>query len=995
MPKISFSHPYYLLLLLILIPLAVWVFRQSLADLHGGRGRWALGARLALLSLLALAVAGVAVSQPTRKLAVLFVLDRSASIPPEQQQWAVDFINATRRSMGANDKAGILVFGSDAYLELEPRAKITIRQIRSIVGRDNTNIAGAIRLALAAMPDNAQRRIVLLSDGNENVQSAIRTARDAVADDVQIDVVPVGYEYEREVMVDKLISPSKVKIGEPFEVRVVIRSTVDTPAVLRLKRSGELISQQRIDLLEGPNVITFNQMLDEARFYTFEAIVEVTGDQLPDNNRGMSFTVVKGKPRVLIVDNEPADAAFLANALAAQKVQVEVRRPGQLPTTLGEFQDYDSVVLSNVSAEQLSPDQMKMIRNNVRDLGAGLVMIGGDQSFGPGAYRGTPIEEALPVNMEVQKRKIMPVGAVAMILHTMEFQDGNRWARETAAAVIDVVGEEDYVGVLDYEMAGNQWGIPMQKAQNKSRIKAALYNLNPGDAPDFHSILTMAHKGLTTTAKEAAVKHIIIISDGDPTPPSQALMQKIVKDRITISTVSVFPHGTGTATMRAMAKIGKGQFYDVKSPAEIPRIFLKEARRILKPAIIEEPFTPSILPESILLEGLSPPPPLLGYVATTPKRAPGVEIAMTSDRDDPILVSWRYGLGKAVAFTSDAKNRWAAPWLANWGGDFTKFWAQTVRWTIRSSARANLNAQVEIRQQQGRIVVDALDEQGNFINGLDLRGTVSSETKSLKLRMDQTAPGRYEGKFDAPDKGHYMISLAYKDEKGVQRIHTVGTAIPYSPEYKELSADTAVLSNLAGQTKGRVWPPLSPEFIKADHRELFRHDRLSHTAPRELWPYLLLAAALLLPFDIAIRRLSITPGEAMAWLGGKVGAMAGTVSERRRAPERERDPAMGRLFRAKQAASARITSDEEAVQFRASTTPPAQTGSPAQPPTASTPIAGTPTPEQPRAARPAPSLAPEPAAAEEEPTERLGSTETTSRLLARKRRLRDKQNEQK
>jgi len=992
MPKISLSHPYYLLLLLALIPLAVWVHRESLAGLRGGRANWALGFRVALVTLLCLALAGLAVSQPTRKLAVLFVLDRSDSIPPDKKTAALEFVNMAARAMEpGRDEAGLLVFGSDAYLEMETTESLRVRQILSVVGRDSTNIAQAVRLALASFPGDAQKRIVLLSDGNENIEEVLRTsARDAQADGVQVDSVPLVYEYTQEVMADKLVMPSQVKIGEPFEVRLILRSTMDTTAVLRLLRNGSMISQQRVRLRPGPNVVSFEQSLEEPRFYTYEAIVEVEGDQLPDNNRGLGFTVVKGKPRVLIVDNYPEDSRFLATALGAQQVHAEIKRPAELPTTLAEFQNYDSVVLSNVSADQLSVDQMKMIRSNVRDLGSGLVMIGGDQSFGPGAYRGTPIEDALPVRMEVQKQKVMPVGAVAMVLHTMEFGDGNRWARETAAAVIDVVGEEDFVGVLDYEV-GEQWGIPMQRARNKSQLKSALYRLNPGDMPDFHQIVKMALDGLQRDAKPAAVKHIIIISDGDPTPPSQALMKQIVDAKITISTVTVFPHGTGTETMEMMAEIGKGEFYNVTQPEEIPRIFLKEAQRVLKPAIIEEPFQPRLLEDSRLLQGIESTPPLLGYVATTPKEAPGVEVAMVSDRDDPVLASWRYGLGRSVAFTSDAKNRWAAPWLANWGANFTRFWAQTVRWTIRSTARAELDAQVDIRQQQGQIVVDAIDARGNFINGLDLRGSVASPNHSLKLRLDQTAPGRYEGRFSAPEKGQYMISLAYMDDQGIQRLHTIGAAIPYSPEYQELTANSSVMTNLAEQTGGKLWPTPAAEMKPNDTREMFRHDRASHTAPNELWPLLLLLAALLLPFDVAVRRLAITPMEVWQWAQARI-AVART-GRRRHGAAREREPAMDRLFEAKEAASQRITSDDEAVSFRERLRDRATTGPAAPPPPTST-VASTP-PTARRAAAPPPEAPPSPAAAAPESTpaaaeEPIGSSELTDRLLRLKRRRRDK-----
>lgn len=908
MPLISFSHPWYLLLLPLLVAGAVYVSRHSLAGLQGWREKWSLGLRIALIGCAVLALAGLQVRQPAKRLAVLFVLDQSDSIPPEQKRQALEYVNQAAKKMGPNDDGGVLVFGGDAYMELEPKPILSLKRIHSLPPRDYTNIAGALRLALAALPDDAQRRVVLLSDGNENLGSALQEAAAATSGQVQVDAVPISYRYERETLLEKMIVPSEAKVGEPFEVRIIARSTVKNAAVLRLLRNGELIAQQAVDLLAGPNVITFHQSLEQAKFHTYEAVIETRDDQLPDNNRALGFVLVKGKPRVLIVDNDPRDARFLAAALQGQKLETDIRAPGQLPATLAEFQSYDSVVLSNVGAYQLTPEQMKAIRSSVRDLGTGLVMIGGENSFGPGAYRGTPIEEALPVDMEVRKQKVMPVGAVAMVLHTCEFPDGNRWARETAAAVVDVLGERDKVGVLLYD-TGERWGIEMQPAVNKEKIKAELYNLNPGDMPDFHGMLKLADDGLMRNAKEAAVKHIIVISDGDPSPPSPELMSRIAKNRITVSTIAVFPHGTGTGTLQGMAQVGKGEFYNVKNAADIPRIFLKEAQRVLKPAIIEEAFTPNVLRDSQLLAGITSTRPLLGYVATTPKQAASVEVAMTSKRDDPILASWRFGLGKSVAFMSDAKNRWAAPWLTD-SPTFARFWAQTIRWTVRSTARADLDTQVEIRQRRGKVVIDVVDSKGEFINNLDIKGSVAGEKVSPKLRIDQTAPGRYEGEFEAPDKGQYMIGLSYTDKNAknaTPRSHTVGAAVPYSPEYRDLTANTAVLTNLADRTGGRVYPSLAPEMHQEDLERVWRHDRRSHRAPQDLWAALVLTAALLLPLDIGVRRLMVSRTEWVAMGAMVYAATLGRLGVRRGQDEREE--AMGSLLGAKARAARRMGSE--------------------------------------------------------------------------------------
>lgn len=932
---IAFSHPGYLLLLL-LSPWLIGVSRRSLAGLRPGRARLALGLRLAIFVLLVLGLSGLQVARPSRTLTVLFLLDLSDSIPRDRQDAALRFVDGVARRMGPHDRAGVIVFGSDAYVEYLPRPGLRVGGVHTVLSRQYTDIAGAIRLALAAFPDDTQKRIVLLSDGNENHGRAVEEAAAAMAAGVSIDVVPIPYAYERELLLEKMTAPGEAKQGEPLELKVLATATHDTTATLRLWRNDQLVSEQPIRLLKGKSLLSVPQTITQPGFHRFEAQLSGEGDTRAENNRALTFTHVRGRPRVLYVEGRREEGRFLAQALRGQEVDVELRGAEQIPTNLAEFQNYDSVILSNVGAWRLSADQMKMLQSNVRDLGAGLVMIGGEQSFGAGAYGGTPIEAALPVEMDVQKQKQMPTGAVAMIMHSCEFPDGNQWAAETAAGVIEVLGSRDHVGVLLYD-SGDRWGIPLQPVRDKAALQQQVFQLQPGDMPSFEPTLRLAYDALR--AVDARVKHIIILSDGDPSPPTDSLLQAIVKAKITISTVAVFPHDTLAPTLQVIARIGKGRFYNVTSAAQIPRIFLKEATTVLKPAVIEEPFFPKVDPTSPFLKGVAPAsiPPLLGYVAASPK--PVADVAMLTKRDDPLLASWQYGLGRAVAFTSDAKNRWAAHWV-DWE-NYAKFWAQVVRWTIRSTARTPLETSVAIERRQGHVTLDAVDETGAFLNFLDLTGNVVTPERTLKLKLQQTAPGRYEGSFDAPDVGQYIVSIAYRDAQGRRRLHTTGTAVPYSPEYRELEANTATLVRIAETTGGRVLPALGGEDplardeatqvrsdadtkhggARARHgaasstdlaATIFRRDRRTRATPQDLWPLLFLLAALLFPIDVAVRRLMIEPAEALAWAQrGRAWVVARLPHWRRRAP-RPREPVLERLLVRKERAVARMEKEHPA-----------------------------------------------------------------------------------
>ena len=154
--------------------------------------------------------------------------------------------------------------------------------------------------------------------------------------------------------------------------------------------------------------------------------------------------------------------------------------------------------------------------------------------------------------------------------------------------------------------------------------------------------------------------------------------------------------------LEEIARLGNGRFYVADDPAQVPQIFAKETVTASKSAINEQPFSPAVVrPTQVLSEiRLDEAPFLLGYVVTRPK--PTAEVILATESGDPLLAWWRYGLGMSVAFTSDAKARWAAEWLS-WP-QFGQFWAQVVRHALRKAeAKGTFVASRAQRPQGGRL----------------------------------------------------------------------------------------------------------------------------------------------------------------------------------------------------------------------------------------------------------------------------------------------------
>lgn len=850
-----FTHPIWLLLL---APAWAWILYLSIrsnAQLSAAR-RWAVvTVRLLIVTALILAVAGWQWRHPREGMNIFFALDRSESIPSAQQEWAREYVNLAAAGKRNDDRAGVVVFGSQAGIESSPGAVVKLDKVHAVVDSDRTDLSAAIRLATAAFPDVGQKRLVLLTDGNENVGDAYEAVLAARPLSVSIDVVPLGVRRVNDVSVQKLTLPNRLKKGQPFEVKIFAEADHPTAGTLRLFRNDELLGEQRITLEAGKNLFSFPQTLDNADFYKYDIQLDVAGDSTPQNNRAINFTNVRGDPRILFVSSDPEKDAPLAEALRGSKLNLTIIEPGLFPENLAEMQSYDAILLSNVAAGDLGTLLLRRLQSAVLDFGIGLVCVGGDQTYAAGGYRGTPLEIALPVDMELSSKKVLPNGALAMVMHGMEFMNGNQIARQTALGVLDALGPQDELGVVLWD-GREKWLFPLTKVGDKRNLASQIAGMNQGDLPSFQNVMEMAYEGLKKST--ANLKHIIVFSDGDPGAPSDALMDSIVTDRITVSTVLIAGHA-GPETMMRIADRGNGRFHDVRSPAQLPQIFIKEASVILKSAIFEEPFQPRLAAVSEPVQGIGAGeyPPLLGYVATTAK--PRAETPLLSQKGDPVLAHWQYGLGRAVAFTSDGRAKWARNWLS-WDR-YQQFWTQIVQWSLRRVASSDFTTEVAVENGEGIISVEALDPEGNFQNFLDLRTVVVSPAGEREaVRLVQSGPGRYEARFPTREVGAYLLNLMEYGNGQLLGSQVLGLSVNYSPEFNASEPNLHFLRRLAEAGRGNL---LSPD-PSIDNP--FDHDRQKTFQPRDLWPWLLQFAILVFPVDVGIRRIQIDREEwARAW----------------------------------------------------------------------------------------------------------------------------------
>ena len=499
----------------------------------------------------------------------------------------------------------------------------------------------------------------------------------------------------------------------------------------------------------------------------------------------------------------------------------------------------------------MTKKQMEGIRDYVREQGGGLIMIGGEESFGLGGYYRTPIEEALPVTMEVKQKVEIPSLAVvlsidrsgSMAMTTDDKATKLDIAKEASHLVVDLLDDRNEVGVMSWDTEF-VWDSPMRPARDKQAIHHAIATIKAGGGTDGYPALKEAYQVLFD--RPALLKHVIFLSDGQMTRGDFAgLIRRMSKDKITVSTVAI-GKDADVQLMIDIAKWGRGRFYYTDEGATVPRIFTLETQLASKASLVEQPFKASVASpghEAIQEIDWKEAPPLGGYVATTLKG--NAEMVLMTHQEDPLLATWRYGLGRSAAFTSDAKGKWGVLWL-RWG-NFNKFWSQVTRWTLRTGSRSDTVATVSRVDETGEIMVDAIDSKGEFINFLDSQvGVVAPNKQRDMVELEQVGPGRYRGRFPASQEGVYLVGMAQRKGDQIVGSQLAGLVVPYSQEFRDLGVDETFLREISELTGGG--PVARP-------RDVFLLNRRKSRLSLDLWPWLLGAAAVLLVPEIGLRRV--------------------------------------------------------------------------------------------------------------------------------------------
>lgn len=881
--SLTFADPRALALLLALPLVALISFAVRRSDRGGPGDHLALGVRLAILASVTLSLAQPAFAMPNQSLSVVFAVDASDSLGPQERARALAFVQRALGAMRGGDQAGVVAFGKEARVLRPVQAAGSAASSQPLRLPDGlgaaTDIAAGLKLAASLLLPDGARRIVLVSDGQDNGGQVLDEARQLEAGGIQVVTVPVGKMPNPEVVVDGIEVAPYTRAEEPIDLAVTVESGSDSAGQLRIWLDGDLVVSQQIELKAGGNRYSTTLKSLSEGFHAFRAQVSGAPDTYTQNDESYAFTVVKPAARVLLVASNPNAAAPLQGILGRNGFRVSVQSPKATPSTLAPLKGYDGMALVDVSAKDMSLDQMRTIQGFVQTLGRGLFVVGGESSYGLGGYDGSPLDQILPVKVKSPASNDIPQVAMVLVVDRSGSMDERladsitkiQAARQSAVLATNSLTSQDYLGVVSFDTVST-WLVPPRQvgdSASRAQIQSSIQTLTASGGTELYPALVQAYQALKGI--NAQYKYIIAMTDGVSFTKGDydSLAAQMKAAKVTLSTIAI-GQDADQPLLQHLAQVGQGRYYYADRASALPQITVQEAQLASVSPKLEGDITAEVHAQSPILRALPTNlPPLKGIDVTTPRDT--AMTALTSQRGDVLLAHWQVGLGRVVAWTSDVGGKWTADWTSR--ADLDPLWTQALRWSFGSPQTSGLYIHGTDDGASTLLEVQAVDDSGALLNLLDLRATVGGDSQQIPLV--QVAPGRYRARIALPGPGAYQVSVVeYGGGKPTSRTEDGGIVVSYPLEYRYFGVNEAMLASMASTTGGTL--------TAAEQAFARQGLHFAGKVSTPLWPYLLGLAAILFPLDVAVRRLRLSASSLVRPVREATSRVSNVVPLRRR-----------------------------------------------------------------------------------------------------------------
>ncbi len=840
---ITFSH-YWPFLLLVLIPVLLRIRQRSASGLDPRLLRRALACRISALALAALALTEPIRHGSSSAVNVAYLLDVSSSVSPSAVQSSIDWI-ARSASSSAADRSIFIAFGANPILRRDAdelrSSPVSDADLAGAVNRSATNLESALDLALDRLPQDAVPRVMLLTDGVANRGDCAGALMRAQERGAQVYTRALDSRPGHDLWVGSLATPDRLSAGSPFQAVVEVFCRADQAAEARIElfQGDQELQSRPVSLRPGLNRVPVDLRLEDEGLVQLRARIEASGDTFEGNDVASQAVWVQRRPRVLYVEGYSPSARYLRNALEEKGFEITVAAPEALARRPQDLNRFEAVVLSDVMARRLPAQAMQALNLYVLE-GGGLLFAGGEEVYGQEGYADSPLEKALPVRFRIrEKRRDL---ALMLTLDKSHSMVGPKieLAKEAAKAALGLLDDEQQFGLVAFDYDPYEI-VPLQAAEDKEAIGRRISRLQASAHTNIYPALELSLRRLEPI--EADIKHVILLSDGQTYPDEyEKLLQRMSEAGISVSTVAVGAEADRNL-LADIARWGGGRSYFVADAARVPQVFIQETRMAVQSTIEEEPFQAFAVGQPSALKGIDfeQAPPLRGRISVQAKD--DGQILLQTPQEEPVLVRWQHGLGRAAVFASDVKNRWASQWL-EWDG-YGQLFAQLLRDLLRRQPAEEFDFRAHWEPGWASAELEAVGPDGRFRDDLSpqLEVVTESDGASTLLTMPQIGPGTYGVGFPAPLALDSALNLRLVGE-GLPAISR-RLERPFPEEYRFQPPDTSLLQSISSQTGG-VFDP-QPQQV---------HSPSSSSVPtrQDLWPWLAGLALLCYFVDLSLRR---------------------------------------------------------------------------------------------------------------------------------------------
>lgn len=766
---------------------------------------------------------------PIKEEQVVFLIDRSASVQGTEQQVS-EWIEKSLDAQKDKHLVGVYSFAENFQSEIaltNEEIKLPVFSPMELPG--NTDIAKALQLSTGIIDPNKATRIVLFTDGIETNGSVTDQLMKMTGSNVTVDVVELERISSDDVAITAFETPPVAFEGEQQQLNMQIESTKATNGEILLYQNDQLLSREQVSLEQGSNSFTFRNTSKGEGLLKYDAQVIVQGDALIENNKLTSVTNVESSPRLLVVTNEDA-TTNIPRVIDQEAIITDVISASSLPFDLSNYLAYDAIIFDNVPGHLVGEQKMNVIEQAVKNFGTGFMMVGGQNSFGLGGYFKTPIEKLLPVEMEVKGKQQLPSLGLIIVMDRSGSMAGSKmeYAKEAAARSVEMLRDDDHLGFIAFD--DRPWQIiETEPLTDREGAVEKILSVGVGGGTEIYSSLAQAYEQLQPLKLQR--KHIILLTDGQSSTSNdyQTLIEDGKENNITVSTVAV-GQDADRALLESLAEMGGGTFYEVQDESTIPAIMSTETAIISRTYIEDNPFYPTIYGDptwsSLFAEGV---PQMNAYIATTAKQT--ANVIAQSEKEDPVLAEWMYGLGRTLAFTSDSTGAWSGDFARwnNWGD----FWNTAVSRMLPSYSEVPYTIQ---KASDGSYTVTDPSGKSSFIEV----AAVNEKGEELAVSSEPLAPGKSRVTVES-EPGLVFFRVSNEQDA----VYQAGISIPYSEEYKVQQPDVQKLQLITNRTGGE---------LLSEPADSFRDMDVTSSEKQPIRQLLILVAIILFFIDITIRR---------------------------------------------------------------------------------------------------------------------------------------------